>query len=175
MDPIETFALTDAVVFRKTDSGKEEVATRGRSLHQRYRRTLIIIDGVKDLAEISVLLRPGEIEVVFPHLLALGLIEPVSPDELAANGERISMVPAARNPLVFAEIRANAVRRIRDVFGDGADYLAGEIESTGTADELRIKLRELEEIFTSVLGKDDGVLFAREIGHALLALVPRMD
>lgn len=175
MNSLEPIALTNATVFCKTDAGRQEVDSRGRSLHQRYRRTLIIVDGIKDLAEISVLLRPDEIEVVFPHLLALGLIEPVSAAELADNGERILLVPAARDPLVFADIRAHAVQRVRDVFGSGADYVAGEIEGADSADEMRIKLRELEDIFTSVLGKDNGRLFAREIGHPLLALVPRMD
>ncbi len=168
-------SLTDTTVFRKTVAGIAELATRNQSLQQRFRRTLILIDGKKDLAAMSALLRPGEIEEVFPHLLELGLIELVTEMTVADNPEYVSMVPAARDSDVFAEIRAHTIERVRHVFGDKANSLVGEIERTGTAEELRIKLRSLEHIFTTVLGNEDGVKLAREIGHALLELVPRPE
>ncbi len=168
-----TVALTDTNVFRKTSVGIAELATRSRSLQQRFRRTLILIDGEKDLAAMSVLLRPGEIEEVFPHLLALGLIEQVTEITVADDPEYVSMVPAARDPEVFAKIRARTIERVRNVFGDKANSLVGEIERTSTAEELRIKLRSLEHIFTTVVGDEAGVKLAREISHALLELVPR--
>ena len=166
-------ALTDTAVFRKTAAGVTEVETRGQSLQQYFRRTLILIDGKKDLAAMSVLLRPGEIEEVFPHLMELGLIEQVADSTFTDDPDYVAMIPAARDPEVFAEIRTRTIERVRNVFGDKANSLVGEIERTATAEELRIKLRSLEHIFTTVLGDEAGVKLAREIGHALLDLVPR--
>ncbi len=166
-------ALTDTAVFRKTSVGIAELATRSQSLQQRFRRALILIDGKKDLAAMSVLLRPGEIEEVFPHLLERGMIELVTELTPAEDSGYVSMVPAARDPQVFAELRARTIERVRHIFGDQANCLVGEIERTGTAEELRIKLRSLEHIFTTVLGDEEGVKLAREIGHALIELVPR--
>jgi hypothetical protein len=165
--------FSDTTVFRKTEAGKDEMATRGQALHQRYRRALILVDGKKDLAEMSVLLRAGEIEIVFPHLFERELIEIVSDEELAADSSRMPMVPAARDPAVFAEIRDRAIARIESMLGEGADMVVGEIESSQTADELRVKLRDLEDIFVGVLGENEGVQLARQIGGELLVLVPR--
>lgn len=165
--------IADDAVLRKTTAGHDEVATRGQALHQRYRRALILIDGRMDVAEMSVLLRPGEGEIVFPHLLAQGLIEIVSDAELALDTKRVAMVPAARDPIVFAAIRAQTVIRVQEAISEGADMIVGEIESCESADEMRIKLRDLETIFASVLGDNEGSILAREIGSELLRLVPR--
>lgn len=168
-----TIEFEDTTVFRKTDTGREEVTTRGQALHQRYRRALILVDGKKDLAEMSVLLRPGEIEVVFPHLYDRALIEIISGEELARDTTRVPMVPAARDPEVFAEIRARIVAEVEAKIGEGADMVVGEIIASETADELRVKLRDLESIFVGVLGENEGAQLARQIGGALLVLVPR--
>jgi hypothetical protein len=166
-------AFADTTVFRKTEAGKAEVEARSQSLHHRYRRALIMVDGRKDLAEMSVLLRPGELDIVFPHLHERGLIEIVGEEELALDTERVAMVPAARDPLMFATIRASAIERVNKAFGEGADMIVGEIESCESADDMRIKLRDLEEVFAGVLGDNKGVELAREIGQLLLVLVPR--
>ena len=63
--------------------------------------------------------------------------------------------------------------RVRQAFGENATRLVGEIEGAQSAEELRIKLRSLENIFTKALGKDEGITLAREIGHELLVLVPQ--
>jgi hypothetical protein len=166
-------SFPDTTVFRKTETGHDEVATRSQALHQRYRRALILVDGRKDIAEISVLLRPGEIEIVYPHLLEQGLIEIVTDAELALDTERVAMMPAANNPAIFSAIRERAVARVQETIGEGADMIVGEIEACESADEMRIKLRDLETIFASVLGENEGSLLAREIGSGLLILVPR--
>lgn len=165
--------LKDDAVLRKTAAGHEEVAMRSQSLHQRYRRALILVDGRMDIAEMSVLLRPGEGDMVFPHLLQQGLIEIVSEEELALNTTRVAMAPAARDPAVFSMIRTRAAERVQEAIGEGADMIVGEIESCESADEMRVKLRDLETIFASVLGDNEGATLAREIGGELLRLVPR--
>ncbi len=169
----DTDKYSDRTVFRKTIAGKNELVIRSHALDQRQRRTLILVDGTKDLAEMSAMLRPGEIELVFPHLHRLGLIEMVAGDDAGDDHTHVAKIPAARDPGAFLQIRSRTVARVRQAFGENATRLVGEIEGAQSAEELRIKLRSLENIFTKALGKDEGITLAREIGHELLVLVPQ--
>jgi hypothetical protein len=165
--------LVETAIYRKTEAGKSELVTPTGIVHQRYRRALILLDGTKDLAELSVLLRAGEIEKVVPYLLTYGMIEELTPDRPDYPHGRIAMVPAARDPARFALIRESAIARVREEIGEAADMVVGEIESCENAEELRMKLRDLEDVFAGVLGDHDGATLAREIGGELIALIPR--
>jgi hypothetical protein len=165
--------LIETALYRKSPRGKDELTAPTGIVHQRFRRALILLDGTKDLAELSVLLRPGEIEKVVPHLLTYGLIEEITPDDPEYPRGRVAMVPAARDPEVFAQIRAAAIDRVREEIGEAADMITGEMESCETAEDMRVKLRDFEDIFSSVLGDNEGAALAREIGGELLRLVPR--
>ncbi len=165
--------LNETVIYRKSQRGHEELTQSSGLLHQRYRRTLIMLDGTRDLCELSVLLRPGELQLVIPHLLLHGLIEEIKPNDPDYPKNYVQMVPATRDQGVFLALRDRTVERINVVFGDAADMITGEITACNNADDMRIKLRDLEVIFAGVLGDHEGATLARDIGRELLTLVPR--
>ena len=130
---------------------------------------LILIDGERDLAELSTLIRSGELDSTLSSLLREGYIETKS-----GNGpSRVSYVPAADDPQVFALIKRNAMVEIRNRLGAVSGLLIDEIESCKNAMELRQKLRNIENVLVKVLGQEQGADLARRIGGELTRLVAR--
>ncbi len=160
-----------STVFRKTDRGMQEVAERTQGLQASLRRALIIIDGSKDVAELSVLMRPGEVEETCTRLLADGFIEPVPAYELDPG--RITYIPAADDPQVFADIKAKARYEINENIGPVATILMDEIDACPDALTLRLKLRSIERVLVNFLGASQGEELARALGSELTRLVPR--
>lgn len=163
--------MEDITVYRKTDKGIAEIDRRAHGLALKLRRALILIDGNKDIAELSVLMRPGEAEETVGQLAAEGFVEPVAAYEL--DPHRIAYVPAANDPAMFAETKARAVSEINYRIGPVAMLLVNEIDSCSNALELRHKLRSIENVLVNFLGQGPGEELARAIGSELTRLVPR--
>lgn len=86
-----------ATAFAKTARGHEEVQGRSLGLSLLARRTLLLVDGKRTGAELSVyLVGKGDIEAVLTQLLDSACIEPVAhasrdkPPPAAASGEPLS-------------------------------------------------------------------------------------
>ena len=155
--------------YRKTDKGKQEIAERTFGLESRARRLLIMIDGQRADAELSVYLRPGELESTLALLLTEGFIETAG-DGTSPGGVR---APAANDPVVFAGIKIRAMTDIRAQIGPDADRLISEINNCSTPLALREKLRSLENLLVHLMGPVEGVSFARRVGAELTQLVPK--
>jgi hypothetical protein len=166
--------IDDSTIFRKTDKGRQEVADHALGLDAHLRRLLIMIDGYRGVAELSVYVRAGELRSSLDRLVAEGFAETVSDKPPA---DRVALVPAANDPVVFAGIKIRAMTeiraRIRGRLGPMADLLVQEINSCSSALELRDKLRKLENSLAQLMGRADGVELARKIGHELTRLVPK--
>ena len=166
--------VEDTAIYRKTDKGKQEVAERAFGLESHLRRLLIMIDGERDAAELSVYVRAGELESALARLAAQGFVETVGDDRVVT---RAALAPAANDPVVFAGIKIRAMTeiraRIRGRLGPMADLLVGEINACSTALELRAKLRKLEDTLTQLMGPEAGAELARRIGSELTRLAPR--
>jgi hypothetical protein len=78
--------VDETIAFEKTERGRREIAQPVGELPPRLRRILVMIDGVRQLADLAPLARPGEIEQVVEALLRGGYI-------VASGGE-----PAAAPP-----------------------------------------------------------------------------
>jgi hypothetical protein len=163
--------LNELTIYRKTAKGIEELQTRAHGLEQRFRRPLFIVDGVKDVAQLSVVMRPGEAEVALAKLAEGGYIEALGDDEVPANIVRY--VARADDPAYFAQVKITMQADFAERLGAFAEMVVAEVESCNTALELRLKLRDIEDILVAALGPDDGINLAREIGHELTQLVPR--
>jgi len=161
----------DTTTYRKTDKGTKEVADRASGLENHVRRLLIMIDGNRDVAELSVYLRPGELKSTLTRLLAQGLIEIVSAGDRISG--RATYAPAANDPVVFAGIKARAMADIRGRLGPAANLLVTEINGCASPLELREKLRNLESALVRLLGPAEGVALARRIGGELTRLIPK--
>lgn len=163
--------MQDTTVYRKTDKGTAEIERRVHGLAMKLRRALILVDGNKDIAEMSVLMRPGEAEETCGQLEAEGFIEIIPAYEL--DPARTAYVPAANDPQVLAVVKQRAINEINHRIGPVATLLVNEIDSCSSAPELRLKLRNIENVLINFLGQASGEELARAIGSELTRLVPR--
>jgi hypothetical protein len=161
----------DTTTYRKTGKGAQEIADRAFGLENHVRRLLIMIDGARHVAELSVYVRPGELKSTLTRLVAEGLIE------IAGAGDRIpgrvTYAPAANDPVIFAGIKARAIADIRGRLGAVSNLLVAEINGCASPLELREKLRSLENALVYLLGPAEGVALARRIGSELTRLIPQ--
>ena len=146
---------------------------RAHGLEKRVRRLLIMVDGSRDVAELSAFARAGEVEATLTQLEALGLIKTLGSADRKAG--HVSFAPAANNPAVFAVIKRNAMVEIRKRLGPVSSLLIDEIDSCPGPLELRQKLRNIENALVHVLGPVEGAELARRIGSELTKLVPQKD
>ena len=163
--------MDETIIYRKTVKGTAEVADRKHGLGKDLRRVLILVDGRRDIAELSALTRAGEMESVLSQLEAEGYIEPNDWHEV--DPQRVAYVPAANDPQVFSAIKQKALDEITERIGPVGNPLITEIESCADALELRAKLRNIEAVLVRLLGPEDGTALARKIGAELTWLVPR--
>ena len=91
-----SFPIDDSVVFRKTIKGTQEVAERTFGLDRSLRRLLIVVDGIKDVAELSAFVRSSEVDASIAQLEAKGFIERLGAGEEATG--RVAYAPAANDP-----------------------------------------------------------------------------
>jgi hypothetical protein len=161
-------------IYRKTEKGKREMAERSSALEGHARRLLIMIDGQRGHAELSVYVRAGEFESTLARLLAEGYVEQVGAGEIDPN--RVARAPAANDPVVFAGIKIQAMSeirlRMRGRLASLGEMLVEEINACHDPLALREKLRTLEDSLIKVLGPEEGVALARRIGAELTRLIP---
>ncbi len=162
---------SELTIYRKTAKGAEELQTRVYGLEQRLRRPLFFVDGVKDVSQLSAAMRPGEAEIALAKLADGGYIEALSEDEIPINIVRY--VACADDPAYFLQLKNAMQANFAECLGAFAEPVVAEMERCNTALELRLKLRDIEEILVAALGQDEGINLARKIGHELIRLVPR--
>lgn len=165
--------MQETVVFRKTVKGAEEMASPAYTIPHKLRRALILVDGTKDVAELSILIRAGDAELALQLLLEGGYIEEVRENEL--DPSRVAYVPAANDPEVFIDIKLNAMAEIGERLGAFAEMVNAEIAACSTALDLRLLLRDIEDVLIVALGPEEGLNLARRIGSELIRLVPREE
>lgn len=167
--------MDDTTIYRKTDKGRQEVADRAFGLDSHIRRLLIMIDGYRDVAELSVYVRASELENTFARLVAEGFVEAVDGGGPAPGS--VAKEPAANDPVVFAGIKIRAMTeirsRIRGRLGPIGEMVAAEINDCHTALELREKLRTLESSLAQLAGAAEAVQLARSVGAELTRLIPK--
>lgn len=163
--------MEEATIFRKTAKGVHEVAARAHGLAKHLRRLLIMVDGSRDVAELSAFARAGEVEATISQLEAEGYIEVAGADDRKTG--RVAFAPAANDPAVFAVIKRNAMVEIRKRLGPVSGLLVNEIDGCPGPLELRQKLRNIENALIHVLGPVEGAELARRIGSELTRLVPQ--
>jgi len=156
--------MDEARVFRKTAAGQAEVTARSGSLTMPMRRVLIMIDGKRTVAELAVLLRPGEVDSVITALLEKGHIESTMavPAQDAAAARPATIAPGPRtlsdvsDPNRFMSIdeaKRRVVRELTDRLGPEAEYLAIKIEQCVSVDELRARIRDAERLLANAMGE----------------------
>jgi len=117
-------------MLKKTEKGKQEIASRTHGLRQSARSVLLMIDGKRSEAELRALMPPALAQELV-RLLQEGFIE----NELAAPPP--AAAPPPPPPVDPLHKRLEAARAVTEALGPQGDHLALRIERCKTAEELQ--------------------------------------
>lgn len=161
--------MADDGIYRKTEKGRNEIATRANKLGLRE-RTMLIMVGQKtsrsDLLSRSAHPSTGDI---LDSLLAQGFIE-IDPDEVAAPAAPaaapvVAKAPAAAvagAPAVEVSLQSAsryACQALITYLGPSADDLTAMVEKSKSSAELAATLEKCRGIISSLAGKSKGEAF----------------
>lgn len=163
--------MDGTLVYTKTPRGIAEISLRSAQLPMGTRRVLIMIDGKRTVEDLSIVVKPGEIESVIAKLESGGLIQLVSlhssldvptingrdtesgqNSALSAPSTTGASYERDPSPITLEEVKRRAVRGLHDRLGPEADTLAIRIENCRTIEEFRYRVREAERVISMALG-----------------------
>lgn len=152
-------------VYRKTDKGQTEIATRAHRLVPRLRSALILVDGKRSEDELGKLILPPA-EGVLASLLNDGFIEAVggAPEPAAAPAAAVPAAAALPVTLSLDETRRRAARWLTDRLGPYGDPLTMRIEKVKTPDEMRAALELADAFVRQQLGAPRSQEFRQHVG-----------
>ncbi len=153
-----------ATIYRKTELGQAEIATRALKLPPRLRQALIVVDGRRDVEELRKLIPPPA-EDVLQSLLELDCIELAgAPLAAAAQAQAAASAPPVEVVLSLTEARQRAVRWLSNALGPYADPLNLRIEKVKTPEDLRAALVLAANFVRQQLGTGRTAEFERHVG-----------
>lgn len=141
-------------IFRKTEKGTNEIATRANKLVPRLRTALILVDGLRSEAVLGPLIGRDAANTL-EELSSLGYIEVASVVETAppkASKTPAAPVATAATENTFASFRAEAVRAFNDLAGPPGESLAIKMEKATSREQLSPLLQTAHQIITSSRG-----------------------
>lgn len=168
--------MNPGAFFTKTEAGRLEVAQRSDALNAMQRRLLIVIDGHKTLADLSGLVRPGELDAALAVLRAQGLVDllgapiPLTPavaPGFAPSPPNQAPRPATHRP-AFIVVRQQAADFVRERLGPQGEPICEAIDRCSSPVELRKLLRGIEIFVGQRLDAATTQAFARRFGALLL-------
>lgn len=147
-------------IFRKTAKGADEIATRANRLVPRLRTALILVDGVRDDAELRKLIAQNAAETL-QELLSTGYIEQAAVVEAPPKPTKAGAPAAApaTSEKSFATFRAEAVRAFNDLTGPAGEALAIKMEKAGSREELAPLLQTAFQIIGNSRGNQAAAEF----------------
>lgn len=153
--------MADAGIFRKTEKGRTEIATRANKLGLRERTMLIMVDDKTTHAGLLAKNSHATSEGILDGLLADGYIEIASGTEAAG-----AAPPTAAEPAAFAAAPAAAAvevsmesasryacRTLITLLGPGADDLTTLVEKCKGVEELSARLEKCRDVIQAMAGK----------------------
>lgn len=147
-------------IYRKTEKGRTEIATRANRLGLRERTMLIVVDDKTTRRELLAKNPHPTSEGILNNLLADGYIEIVPGAQAAAPaaaaGPNAAAAPAAAAPEVEVSLVSAsrfACRALVTYLGPGADDLTALIEKCKTVDDLRARLEKCRDVVQGMAGK----------------------
>jgi hypothetical protein len=172
LDAVSNRHSAVGTVYRKTDKGQTEIATRAYRLVPRLRSALILVDGKRSDEDLNKLILPPA-DGVLATLLGDGFIEALGgaqePAAAAASAAGATVPPVAPPPpapvtLSLDETRRRAVRWISDRLGPYGDPLNMRIEKVKTQDDLRAALELADSFVRQQLGAVRSQEFRLHVG-----------
>ncbi|MGS5090065.1 hypothetical protein ACVC7V_26590 [Hydrogenophaga sp. A37] len=149
-------------VFRKTESGKAEIARRQAGLSAATRTVLILVNGSDT---VSALMARGlpQLQGHLDTLLALGLIEPVAPPPAPVSASMAAQAASA-SPNLDA-LRRQAMAYLGNHFGPDTPQVAQALLGARSVAEFNAALDGIESKLAIYLGR-------KQAARELLALRP---
>lgn len=162
--------MSGSGIYRKTEKGRTEIATRANRLGMRERTMLIMVDDKTTRRELLAKNPHPTSEGILNNLLADGYIEIVSGGQAApaaapaAPSATAPVAPAAPDPAAPAaaapEVEVSLVsasrfacRALVTYLGPGADDLTALVEKCKTVEDLRVRLEKCRDVVQGMAGK----------------------
>lgn len=148
-------------VYRKTENGFKEMATRAHRLGHWMRFALVMVNGRRSEAELSTLIGNSGPDTL-RELLELGLIEPVSTLSEPPTTVQGEVAPFLFLPMELAQARA--LVWIAEEFGGKGAPLSRRVMRAATTDELHHALVLTERFVRRAQGRQRAQQFQRDVG-----------
>ncbi|MDO8787357.1 MAG: hypothetical protein Q7J42_04715 [Sulfuritalea sp.] len=154
--------MAGAGIYRKTEKGRTEIATRVNRLGMRERTMLIMVDDKSTRRELLSKNSHPTSEGILNNLLADGYIEidpgtaPAGPVEAAVGAEPAPATAVPGQPPVEVSLTSAsrfACRALLTYLGPGADDLTALIEKCKGQEELTDRLEKCRMAIQSLAGK----------------------
>ncbi len=153
-----------ATVYRKTEAGRDEVATRRAGLSPQLRRVLIMVNGAEGAAAMAALGLP-DLAQQLAALAEAGLIEPLPASSRSASAQPAAAVAAAPAPPVPAPapvveedprlqgLQRRAFLLLRQHFGPDTPIVGEAVFAARTIDDYHRALDGLEAKLAIYMGR----------------------
>jgi hypothetical protein len=158
-------------IYRKTEKGRTEIATRANRLGLRERTMLIMVDDKTSRAGLLAKNSHPTSEGILNHLLADGYIEFAGGSESATTAAAPVAAAAAQPGVEVSLVSASryACRALVTYLGPSADDLTAMVEKAKSAAEMATALEKCRQIIQSLAGKQK----AEEFWGGVSARLPR--
>lgn len=147
-------------IYRKTEKGKTEIATRANRLGMRERTMLIMVDDKSTRRELLTKNSHPTSEGILNSLLADGYIEVVGQPQAAATAVDAAPAPAPAAPLPGPPVEVSmqsamrfACRALVTYLGPSADDLAALVEKAKDPAELARTLEKCRDVIQAMAGR----------------------
>lgn len=151
--------LLPSSILHKTALGLAAVKAHDRSLDQKSRTLLILMDGSKTVQELSKFSPdPVQIPLLLQSLLDMGLVaqatqaeEVVAPTSAAVPQSVVGAAGVLKAPLDLKGAARKASRALENILGPSSEVLCMQIEKCKTMDELVAKVQDLRVVVARLL------------------------
>jgi uncharacterized heparinase superfamily protein len=160
--------MADDGIYRKTEKGRTEIATRANKLGMRERTMLIMVDDKTPRSGLLSRSAHPSTGDILDALLAQEFIEvdtgAVSAVKAAAPAAEAAPVSSASSAAADVEVSLTsasrfACRALMDIMGPAADDLTALVEKSRTREDLAIVLEKCRVILQGMVGKQKAETF----------------
>jgi hypothetical protein len=168
-----------STVFYVTHEGLAEIRSGMSSLPSQAQRALLMIDGVRNAADLSLRLRGGEAEKILHGLEDRKFIARIggtgNDNEIIGDVNPAKQLSAQRLNAIKLKITGDLRKRL----GKPADSVLGDVLGTidgcDSALELRSALRKAGDVLIVELGEEGVIRHLRAVGKNVMELIAQED
>jgi hypothetical protein len=171
-----------STVFYVTHEGLAEIRSGMSSLPSQTQRALLMIDGFRNAADLSLRLRGGEAEKILHGLEDRNFIARVGNNGSTGSGNEIvgginptKQLSAERLNAIKLEITSDLRKRLGKPADSVLVDVVGTIDGCNSALELRSALRKAGDVLIVKLGEEGVIRHLRAVGKNVMELIAQED